>query len=251
MVAEHTSNNISEEKDSNILSCPDGSEFPAGHSCKSVFDVVRTGEVSDIESLVEKVGAEILSARDDWGYTPAHWAALDGNVEVMRYLVERSAPVDLSCLGTQGPRPIHWACRKGHAGVVQVLLQVGLGTGPDLEIGMAEDIGVDQSTISKTLSYVLKRIVEKRNEWVKFASTAMSLDSAKMEWQERYSFPAAIGAVDCTRILIRKPHMHGNEYVNRKGHHSLNVQATCNVKEEFGLDLYTMPEYGETAMCAE
>lgn len=65
-----------------------------------------------------------MSFRDEWGYTPAHWAALDGNVEVMRYLVERSAPVDLSCLGTQGPRPIHWACRKGRTAVVQVLLSV-------------------------------------------------------------------------------------------------------------------------------
>jgi ankyrin repeat protein len=84
----------------------------------------RFSEVCDIETLVEKLGPEALSSRDEWGYTPAHWAALDGNVEVMRYLVERSAPVDMSCLGTQGPRPIHWACRKGHATVVQVLLSV-------------------------------------------------------------------------------------------------------------------------------
>ncbi|KAK7871143.1 hypothetical protein R5R35_013361 [Gryllus longicercus] len=104
---------------------------------------------------------------------------------------------------------------------------------PGFQIRVAEDIGVDQSTISKTFSYVLNRIVEKRNEWVKFPTTAMALDSAKMEWKERYSFPAAIGAVDCTHILIRRPHMHGDEYVNRKGHHSLNVQATCNSKEEF------------------
>lgn len=38
--------------------------------------------MSDIEALVEKLGAESLSSRDEWGYTPAHWAALDGNVEV-------------------------------------------------------------------------------------------------------------------------------------------------------------------------
>lgn len=44
---------------------------------------------------------EVLSARDQHGYTPAHWAALDGSVAVMRYLVERGAPIDLSCLGTQ------------------------------------------------------------------------------------------------------------------------------------------------------
>lgn len=38
--------------------------------------------VADIECLVEKIGADSLSTRDEWGYTPAHWAALDGNVEV-------------------------------------------------------------------------------------------------------------------------------------------------------------------------
>ena len=81
-------------------------------------------EVCDLEVLVEQHGSEILSARDEWGYTPAHWAALDGNLPVMRYLVERGAPVDLSCLGTQGQRPIHWACRKGHAAIAQVLLKV-------------------------------------------------------------------------------------------------------------------------------
>ncbi|KAK9746511.1 Ankyrin repeats (3 copies) [Popillia japonica] len=93
---------------------------------KTIFDVVKTGEVSDIEELVEKTGSQILRARDEWGYTPAHWAALDGNVETMRYLVDKSAPIDLSCLGIQGPRPIHWACRKGHSAVVQVLLQAGV-----------------------------------------------------------------------------------------------------------------------------
>lgn len=72
-------------------------------------------ELADVENFVEKFGIETLSARDKHGYTPAHWVALDGNVDMMRYLVERNAPVDLRCLGTQGPRPIHWACRKGHA----------------------------------------------------------------------------------------------------------------------------------------
>nr|CAD7255761.1 unnamed protein product [Timema shepardi] len=126
MVAEHGSITVREEKDSNILCCSDSSEFQVEHSYKSIFDVVRNGEVCDIESLVEKLGSECLSSRDEWGYTPAHWAALDGNVEVIRYLVERSAPVDLSCLGTQGPRPIHWACRKGHTSIVQILLQAGV-----------------------------------------------------------------------------------------------------------------------------
>lgn len=102
-------------------------------------------ELQDVENFVEKHGFQTLMARDKHGYTPAHWVALEGNVEMMRYLVERNAPIDLRCLGTQGPRPIHWACRKGHASklmnrfyvasnflnffflaVVQVLLQAGV-----------------------------------------------------------------------------------------------------------------------------
>lgn len=39
-------------------------------------------EIEAVEELVEKNGLSILNARDEWGYTPAHWAALDGNIEV-------------------------------------------------------------------------------------------------------------------------------------------------------------------------
>ncbi|XP_044749443.1 probable protein S-acyltransferase 23 isoform X2 [Coccinella septempunctata] len=93
---------------------------------RTIFDVVKSGEISEIEELIEKSGTQVLRFRDEWGYTPAHWAALDGNVEIMRLIVDRGAPFDLPCLGIQGPRPIHWACRKGHTAVVQVLLQAGV-----------------------------------------------------------------------------------------------------------------------------
>lgn len=93
---------------------------------KQIFELLRAGEIGAVDELVEKNGLSVLSARDEWGYTPAHWAALDGNIEVMRYLIERNGPVDLSCLGTQGPRPIHWACRKGHSAIVQLLLKAGV-----------------------------------------------------------------------------------------------------------------------------
>ncbi|XP_014212094.1 protein S-acyltransferase 24 isoform X2 [Copidosoma floridanum] len=93
---------------------------------KRIFELVRAGDIEAIDALVDKNGSDILSVRDEWGYTPAHWVALDGNIEVMRYLIERNGPVDLSCLGTQGPRPIHWTCRKGHSAVAQLLLKSGV-----------------------------------------------------------------------------------------------------------------------------
>ena len=39
-------------------------------------------EIGAVDELVDKNGLGVLSARDEWGYTPAHWAALDGNIEV-------------------------------------------------------------------------------------------------------------------------------------------------------------------------
>lgn len=113
-----------EAVDENLLIF-EGADGTVAH-LDDIFDIIKNGEVSDVENLTDKFGIECLSARDRHGYTPAHWVALNGNVEMMRYLIERSAPIDLPCLGTQGPRPIHWACRKGHAAVVQVMLQAGV-----------------------------------------------------------------------------------------------------------------------------
>ena len=43
-------------------------------------------------------------------------------------------------------------------------------------------------------------------------------------------FPGVIGCVDGTCIKIQAPHENENDVVNRKGFHSINVQAICNHK---------------------
>jgi hypothetical protein len=45
--------------------------------------------------------------------------------------------------------------------------------------------------------------------------------------------PSAIGTIDCTHVRIQKPSDHGDEYINRKGFPSINVQATCDAHERF------------------
>lgn len=116
--------------DSNILTESGGSEMflfrnPMDDEDLDIFDCFKSGEISEVENIVDKLGSEILSARDKHGYTVAHWVALDGNVELLRFLIERNAPIDLPCLGIQGPHPIHWAARKGHTAIIQLLLQTG------------------------------------------------------------------------------------------------------------------------------
>ncbi|XP_063904806.1 putative nuclease HARBI1 [Zophobas morio] len=76
---------------------------------------------------------------------------------------------------------------------------------PGFQSGIAEELGVHQSTVSKALE----------------------------DWQNVNHFPGVIGVIDCTHIRIEKPGRHGDEYINRKGWPSINVQATCNAQEMF------------------
>lgn len=104
---------------------------------------------------------------------------------------------------------------------------------PGFQTGVGEDIGVHQSTVSLIVATVMAAIIQKSNVWIKFPSTTEALHHEKEKWLEKYDFPSAIGAIDCTHIPIIIPALHGDEYVNRKGFCSINVQATCNVREEF------------------
>ena len=76
---------------------------------------------------------------------------------------------------------------------------------PGFQIGVALDFGVHQTTVSKVVTETLKRIVEKRNEWIRFPSSQAEVAKAKLSWLNKLGFPSTIGAIDCTHVKIEKP----------------------------------------------
>ncbi|XP_054278725.1 putative nuclease HARBI1 [Macrosteles quadrilineatus] len=104
---------------------------------------------------------------------------------------------------------------------------------PGFQKGVGEELGVDQSTVSPVVSSVVDSVVAQAGSWIKFPTTEQEIAEAKALWQSKHSFPTAIGVVDCTHVCIEKPRIHGDEYINRKGKASLNVQGTCNAREMF------------------
>lgn len=77
---------------------------------------------------------------------------------------------------------------------------------PGFQIGVAEDFGVDRTTVCKTVNYVMDQIILKAQDRIKFPSTMQDMYSAKFEWKRRFRLPTVVGALDCT--LVEKNHLY-------------------------------------------
>ncbi|KAJ8911674.1 hypothetical protein NQ315_014033 [Exocentrus adspersus] len=104
---------------------------------------------------------------------------------------------------------------------------------PGYRNAVAEELGVDQGTVSKNYSLVMNKVIEKAHVWIRFPQTRVEIQQAKDMWSEKYQFPNAVGVIDCSHIRIPKFGVFGDEYINRKGYPSINVQMTCNARESF------------------
>lgn len=101
---------------------------------------------------------------------------------------------------------------------------------PGFQMGVGKEEGIHRTTVCKTVKLVLKKVMNKAHLWIKFPTKGEQIRIAQEQWSRRHDFPCAIGAID---VAIQKPLNHGDEYINRKGFCSINVQATCNANEEF------------------
>jgi nuclease HARBI1 len=102
---------------------------------------------------------------------------------------------------------------------------------PGFHTGIASEMGVHSTSVCKVIWETVEKIVAKGSEWIKFPQTWEEVSRAKNDWRNTKGFPCTIGAIDCTHIRIQRPTTaFSNEYVNRKGFHSINVQATVNEK---------------------
>lgn len=59
-------------------------------------------------------------------------------------------------------------------------------------------------------------------------------------------FPNVIGVIDCTHIRIQAPSVNENDYVNRKGYHSINIQVyttSCNLINNYKFSDWYVKNY--------
>ena len=111
---------------------------------------------------------------------------------------------------------------------VQVLSVVGfLATGTfQREIG--DRSGISQSTFSRILPDVLRGLIRLCPQYISFPYSAQEQGDVKEGFLRKTGLPDVIGAIDCTHVAIRAPHLNQYIYVNRKNIHTINVQVICD-----------------------
>ena len=103
--------------------------------------------------------------------------------------------------------------------------------------------GIPKCTVSRIVSRVSTALVRKQHEFIRWPSTIVSRltkpstaaerQEIKQGFFEKGGFPGVIGCIDGTHVRIQGPSAHESDFVNRKGFHSINVQAICDHKDKY------------------
>lgn len=96
-----------------------------------------------------------------------------------------------------------------------------LASGSFLEV-VGDHFGVNKSTASRIFDETVKAICQLIPEYIS-SEFLMRHDSRR--WFEENCLPRVIGCVDGTHVKLMAPKAYEEEFVNRKGYHSLNVQV--------------------------
>lgn len=101
-----------------------------------------------------------------------------------------------------------------------------LASGSFLEV-IGDHFGVNKSTVSRIFEEFLDAVIEIRDQLI---DTSLLSEETSLQWFEQNNLPRACGCIDGTQVRILAPNHHEEEFVNRKGFHSINVQLVTNGK---------------------
>ena len=125
--------------------------------------------------------------------------------------------------------------RRNHALTVemQVLIVLTFFACGSFHKAIGDVIGVDKSTVSRTMYSFCNAIKRKSPEFIRFPYSDNNKHFIKQGFFKISGFPSTIGCIDCTHVQIADPSENKNDFVNRKGYHSIDVQAIADHQDKF------------------
>jgi ankyrin repeat protein len=89
---------------------------------QEIFDALCAREVAAVKALVEK-SPGVVDSRDGDGLTPLHYAAREGDTELINYLVDKGAKLEFQT--AQAKTPLHLAAMNDREAAAAALLKKG------------------------------------------------------------------------------------------------------------------------------
>ena len=93
---------------------------------------------------------------------------------------------------------------------------------------VGDSIQVHKSTVCRAIRKVALSLCKRLNEYVKFPTQPEPQNTTRQKLHQIAGFPDILGCVDGTHIRIKGPKENENDFVNRKGYHSINTQIVCD-----------------------
>lgn len=121
---------------------------------------------------------------------------------------------------------------RNHGISIQIMVLTALrfyATGSyQRSIGQDFNFGLSQTSVHRCIKAVTDAIdVHLSPVFIKFPNSRELRQQIKTNFMANWGFPGVVGAIDCTHVAILKPSVEEHNFINRRGYHSLNVQAVC------------------------
>ena len=110
----------------------------------------------------------------------------------------------------------------------QVLAALQFYSSGSFQWMLGQSIGLSQASVSRVITGVTEALYKVADRIITFPTTRQKITDNKQAFSAIAGFPNVIGAIDCTHIPIKSPSSNEEAYVNRKGVHTINVQAVCD-----------------------
>lgn len=95
---------------------------------------------------------------------------------------------------------------------------------------IGDTLGYDKGTVSRVVEDVTNALMRRKDDFINWPNDEDTKNEIKCGFFERANFPNVLGCIDGTHVPIKGPGEDENAFVNRKGYHSINVQAVCDHK---------------------
>jgi len=127
-------------------------------------------------------------------------------------------------------RDIRHPTSRSHAIPVETQVLAALqffGTG-SYQWVIGRTCGLSQSSVCLAIDGVTRALIRHAPTYIQFSVDQQALRRTKLAFHSIAGFPNVVGAIDCSHIAVKTPSEHEEAFVNRKGIHTINIQAVCD-----------------------